>query len=122
MAGSLKWFLYTADSGTQYAVYRDESNLEAVNGAVGDYPDTGGTVTAGLPNNLKPRYASYVSATNTVRRNVICLTAAIFNALAPGATITDQTSGLTLTLVSKTGEKSRLPRGQDTGLTDGDAT
>lgn len=122
MAGSLKWFLYTADSGVQYAVYRDESNLEAVNGAVGDYPDTGSTVTAGLPSNIKPRVASYGSANGLVRRTIICLTAAVFNALAPGATITDASSGLTLTLISKTGEKVRLPKGQDTGQTDTDAT
>lgn len=122
MAGSLKWFIYTADSGTQFCVYRDESNLEAVNGAVGDYPDTGSTVVNGLPSNMKMRTAAYTSANAQVRRVIPCLTAAIYNALAPGATITDQSSGLTLTLVSKQGERVRLPKGQDTGLTDTDAT
>lgn len=122
MAGSLKWFLYTADGGTQFAVFRDESNLEAVNGAVGDYPDTGSTITFALPSNVKMRYASFSNPTNTIRRNVPCLTAAVFNGLAPGATIVDQSSGATLTLVSKTGEKIRLPKGVDTGLTDTDAT
>lgn len=122
MAGSNKWFLYTSDSGTQFAALRDESNVEAVNGTVGDYPDTGGTVTFSLPNNLKPRTATYASPTGTVSRTILCLTQAVFNGILPGATITDAVSGLTLTLRSKRGESIKLPRGIDTGLIDGDAT
>lgn len=122
MAGSNKWFLYTTDSTTQFAIYRDESNIEAVNGAVGDYPDTGSTVQFALPTNVKARIASYANPTNTIVRNVVCLTPAIFNAIAPGATITDAVSGATLTLRSKRGETIKLPKGADTGLVDGDAT
>jgi hypothetical protein len=123
MAGSLKFFVYTSDAGPQYALKRDESNVEAVNGAVGDYPDSGSTVDLELPRNIKPRYATYVSTDGTVRRNIVVLTPALYAGLAGTTpTIVDDTSGLTLTLKTQVGEQRTLPFGADTGLIDGDAT
>ena len=56
MAGSIKWFVYTTDSGQDFALKADESNLEAVNGSVQDMPGTA-TTTFALPRNVKPRKA-----------------------------------------------------------------
>lgn len=122
MAGSIKYFVYTSDSADDWALKRDESNVEAVNGAVQDFPAVPPTQFE-LPRNITPRYATYVSQDGTVRRNVVCLTPAIYNGIETGApTIVDQTSGLTLSLKGKVGERIRLPFGVDTGLTDGDNT
>ena len=121
MAGSLKWFVYTTDAGTDFALYRDESNLEAVNGATGDYAASE-TIVNALPRNIRPRVLVYENTAGTVRREIPALTTTIYNAATPAATITDQVSGDTLALVRKVGEVIRLPKAADTGLTDGDAT
>lgn len=117
MAGSKKWFVYTTSyDGTSFAIELDESNTELAGGAI-DFPN-GGTVVYALPSNVKPRYARYVSAdTLTVRNCVICDPAATVN-----PTIADPVSGQTLTLVATVAEQIRLPRGEDTGLIDSDAT
>jgi hypothetical protein len=121
MAGSNKWFVYTTDDGTDFALFRDESNMEAVNGATGDYTGSS-TVTYSLPRNVKPRNIVYGNAAGTIRRTIPALTTAIYNGIAANATMTDQVSGETLTVVRKVGEVVALPKAADTGLTDGDAT
>lgn len=121
MAGSQKWFVYTTDSGTDFAVYRDESNTETVNGGTQDYVAATTTQFA-LPRNVKPRYITYANAAGTIRRDVIALTTTIYNGIIAGATMTDQVSGETLSFVRKVGEVVRIPFAFDTGLTDGDAT
>lgn len=121
MAGSNKWFVYTADGGTDFALYRDESNMEGVNGATQDYV-AASPVIYSLPGNVKPRVCVFSNPAGTIRRTVVALTQAIYNGMLPGATIVDQVSGETLTLSSKKGETVRLPKAADTGLDDGDAT
>lgn len=121
MAGSLKWFVYTTDAGDDFAIYRDESNLEAVNAGTQDYV-AATPVTYALPNNVKPRTLTYANQAGTVRRNIIALTPTIFNGVARGSTITDAVSGQTLSFVRKNGENVRIPFAFDTGLTDGDDT
>jgi len=121
MAGSRKWFVYTTDLGTDFAIEKDESNTEAVNGGTQDMPDTP-PVDYAIPVNLKPRYARFTSADGTVSRSVVCLTETIFEGLGPGSTFTDATSGKVVILTLKVGERVRIPKGVDTGLTDGDAT
>lgn len=117
MAGSLRAFRYTGDDGETWALLRDESNIEAVNGE-------GGNITSAekykVPSNLKPRSATYANTEGTIRRTVPVLTAATFNGLAPGATITDQVSGDTLQLRFKKGEIVSLLPINDTALNDGD--
>lgn len=123
MAGSRKWFVYTTDAGNDFAIELDESNTEAVNGATQDFPNTGSPATVALPRNIKPRYAVYQNAENTITRKCVALTATILNGLVANVpTITDQVSNQTLILRRIQGEKSRLLFGQDTGLNDGDAT
>ncbi len=121
MAGSMKWFVYTTDNNDTFALWRDESNLEAVNGATGDYPATGGPRYS-IPRNIKPRVITFESVDGLYRRDIVALTPAIFNAVVPGATMVDQVSGETLRFVRKKGEILRQPVGEDTGITDADAT
>ena len=121
MAGSNKWFVYTTDAGTDFALYRDESNMEGVNAGTQDFVDAT-AIQYALPRNVRPRVCVYSNAAGTIRRSVVALTTTIYNGILPGATLTDQTSGTTLTLSSKKGEVVTLPKALDTGLTDGDAS
>lgn len=123
MAGSIKYFVYTDDRGNDWALKRDESNLEQLNAGTQDYPNTGSTITDELPRNITPRYVRYVSDDGNVARNIIALTPTIFAGAATNKpTISDAVSGLTLSIKSQKGEQRRLPFGPDTGLQDGDAT
>lgn len=123
MAGSLKDFVYTADDGATFAIERDESNTEAVNGANSDFLNTS-SAKYRIPSNLKPREAVYQNPDKTVTRKCVCLTQTIYNGVFDNVkTITDQVTGETLSLVALNPEKiKRLPKGNDTGLTDGDDT
>lgn len=123
MAGSIKYFVYTADAGGDWAVKRDESNTEAVNAGIQDMPDANGVAQFELPRNIKPRYARYSNVNNTVSRKIIILTPTIAAGLASGVpTIADSVSGQTLTLREVVGERKVNPMGIDTGLNDGDAS
>lgn len=119
MAGSLKFFKYVADDGTNFAVARDESNVEAVNTGVGIIVTPAEKYK--LPSNVKPRTAVYTSLDSRIRREITVMTPAIFAALDATTPITDQTSGQTLRLKFKKGEQITLPNLADTALNDGDA-
>lgn len=121
MAGSRKWFTYTDDIGTDFAINLDESNTEAVNGANNPYPD-GGTIE-GLPRNIKPREIFYSNAARTRTIRVVALTQTIYNGAISGGvpTITDPVAGTGNLAISRSnGEKRRIPTPLDTGLIDGD--
>lgn len=124
MAGSKKYFVYTADDGTDFALLADESNTEALNGSTQDYAD-GVTVIWELPRNLKPRRVIYGNAAGTRRITCYALTETIFDGAVAGVpTITDPIAGTgTLSIVQIMPEtRKRIPISIDTGLTDGDAT
>lgn len=124
MAGSKKYFVYTANDGTEFALLADESNTEAVNASTQDYAD-GVNILYELPKNLSPRYAEYANAAGTRRIRCYALTATIFTGLAIGVpSITDPIAGTgTLFLRKLQPERlKRLPIALDTGLNDGDAT
>lgn len=124
MAGSKKYFVYTANNGQEFALLADESNTEALNAGTQDYAD-GVSILYELPRNLRPRYAEYANATKTRKVRCYALTAAIFTGAATGVpTITDPIAGTgTLSLVKLEPERlKRLPIALDTGLTDGDAS
>lgn len=122
MAGSLKWFQYTDDLGSIYALFCDESNVEAVNGAV-DYTGTPLLVDA-VPRNVRPRYAVYGTTDGLRTIKVPVMTPTIYTGLSGSApTIPDPiTSGITLVLLRIRPEIRRLPIPNDTGLQDGDIT
>lgn len=124
MAGSKKYFVYTLDDGSDFALLADESNTEAVNGGTQDYAD-GVTIRYTLPKNVVPRRLIYANAARTRKITCYALTQTIFNG-APGAvpTITDPIAGVgSLSLIQiKPESLKQLPIALDTGLDDGDAT
>ena len=122
MAGSNKWFIYTTDSGADYALQLDESNTEAVNAGSQDYLNDA-TVVFAVPRNVRPRYAVFENAAGTRSIRCVALTPEIYAAI-PGTvtTITDPIAGGTLSLKRIRPEVITLPFGVDTGLNDGDAT
>jgi hypothetical protein len=120
MAGSRKYFVYTDDIGTEYAINLDESNTEAVNGSSLGF--ISGTTNM-LPRNVKPREIFYSNAARTRTIRCVALTPTIYaGAIAGGvATITDPIAGTgNLGLTRANGERRTLPVPLDTGLTDGD--
>jgi len=124
LAGSKKYFVYTTDAGTDFALLADESNTEALNGGTQDYAD-GVTVQYELPRNLKPRRVIYGNAAGTRRITCYALTEAVYDGAVAGVpTITDPIAGTgNLTIVDIIPEiRKRIPIAIDTGLTDGDAT
>jgi hypothetical protein len=124
MAGSNKWFVYTTDAGTDFALYADESNTEAVNGATQDYV-AGVAIQYALPKNVTPRTAYYRSADGNRTIKCYALTQTIYGGIPANVTsIGDPiTPGSTLGLIRLRPEViKRLPFAGDTGLNDGDAT
>lgn len=126
MAGSIKWFVYDSDSGSQYAFRADESNTEAVNGSEGDYTNTS-SVTIALPRNITPRTATYSNPERTVVRKIIVVNPATYTDIVNGDTaqsidVNVEGSTFTLGLTATQGESFRRPTPVDTGQTDGDDT
>lgn len=121
MAGSLKWFEYTANTTDVFAIFMDESNGEAVGNV--DYT-AGSTAVYKLPGNVDPRYARYSSSDNRYGRNIACSTEAILTACPATIDVQDGNGGtVTLSLRQRVGEVVRLlPTDVDTGIDDGDAT
>lgn len=124
MAGSKKYFVYTTNAGTDFALLADESNTEALNGGTQDYAD-GVSIIYELPKNLKPRRIIYGNAAGTRRITCYALTEAIFDGAVAGVpSITDPIAGTgSLTIVDVIPEiRKRIPISIDTGLNDGDVT
>jgi len=120
MAGSLRWFTYTSDDGTDWAIFADESNVEAANPVVGQ-----GGAPPGQnykpPSNLKLRYAVYANQEGTRTVRVPILTPGIYVALDNADTIPDIDGNGTLAFIRKRPEViSPTPSVFDTGLNDGD--
>lgn len=122
MAGSIKWFVYTTDNGTDFAIEADESNVEALAAGTQDYPESGNPPVFAVPINLKARYAVFSNDAGTRRIKVPIITQTIYNALDGNSTMVDPISGGNLKLLYKRPEIIRLPKGKDTGLTDSDDT
>lgn len=124
MAGSLKWFVYTDDSGTDYGIYLDESNTEVVNANVGDYAS--GPLPNAVPRNIKVREVFYTNPARTRTIRCVPLSQTVYNGIIQGGvpTIPDpiDSGGPDLGLIRGNGERRRLPVPLDSGLTDGDAS
>lgn len=121
MAGSLRWFTYISDDGTDWSIFLDESNTEAANPVAGQ---NGAPVGQNYkpPSNLKPRYAVYGNQAATRQIRVVILNQTIYNALDNADTIPDPfDAGGTLAFIRKRPEViSPVPSVFDTGLNDGD--
>lgn len=126
MVGSKQYFLYTTNAAQDFVIQIDESNAEAMGGV---NPTVGSLILYGIPKNLKPRYARYVTASGARSRNIpICDETVISSALPATLTTNAADQGSVTppaeniyrlkTLVGEVfANQSALP---DTGLTDGD--
>jgi hypothetical protein len=125
MSGSLTWRTYTGDNGTQYSVFRDESNSESV-ASTGVAPLLGAFVVGapGLPATIKQRYVNTSLSTNSaIKKRFVIGTVSAFGAIVAGTTITENTTPAQVwNVTGKVGERQRIPTSVDTGQTDGDAT
>jgi hypothetical protein len=123
MAGSRKWFVYTADNGTDYAIEADESNVEALAAGTQDYPEIGTPPIHAVPRNIKPRYAVFGGIPGQSNIKVPIITRTIYDALSGASSMADPLDpDATLPLLYKKPEEIKLPKGRDTGKTDGDAS
>jgi hypothetical protein len=120
MAGSNKWFTYTSNDGTDWALKADESNVEGIMGSVGSGAPAGQLYKP--PRNLRPRFAVFGNAAGTRQIKVPVLTETVYNALSAEDTIPDGVAGTgTLNFIRKRPELIfDSPTAFDTGLTDGD--
>lgn len=119
MAGSNRKFRYTSDDGEDYAINRDESNTEVLNGTTAIPSDVGS-----LPDGYVTRYALLRSTTTGKQRKIVVLTPDIFAALDGGSDYTLQVvgdaDGETFRVSSLIGEKRQGLFIDDSGDTDGD--
>lgn len=122
MAGSKRFFNYTADNGIVYALSLDESNTEAVNGAAAAVPAAAARSIIPRSIGMNPRRFYYANSAGTRIISCIVLTPAIY-AGTPPATIPDTLAGgaATLNFIRRTAEKFPGIRWADTGQQDTDA-
>lgn len=124
MAGSLKWFKYTTDTGAEFGIYMDESNGEVV-GNTDFAPLVDDAVIYALPRNVKPRTALYRSTDGKVSRRIAVTESNATIATLPSSftvAAIDGNPAYQVNLQSFRGEEVRRIVGFDTGLDDGDAT
>lgn len=120
---SKRWFPYTNDDGSVYAVLRDESNTELVDATADAAVAPSGTEP--LPNGIKARYVTLRNAAGQIKDCTV-LTTAIYNGLSlsqafAGTNEDGTVAGDSWVLIRKTPEIARRqPVNFDTGLLDGD--
>ena len=131
MTGSIKWYVYTADDNTEFAGKMDEGWLEAVVSAAGasagtaDYTTTS-TAVYSIPRNLKERHVLLSSIDGKKKARVVVPTQAMLNAIDNTGTfsVNDPANGgnIDMRVTLKVGERTAIPRPDDTRIQDGDAT
>jgi hypothetical protein len=128
MSGSLKWTYYQSDDNENWALFRDESNLEGIALADTDVDiSSGSTIKYSLPRNVEPRFAIYKSTTTVKTRKITIPTRAMYDDLAVGGNLIGSRSfpedGETFVIQSLSPERIRpIIISNDTQLNDGDAT
>lgn len=115
MAGSIRWYVYTSDAGTDFAIQADKSNIAAVNASGASAP--GALPLAAVPRNIRPRYALFSDTTGTITRKVVLLKPSDVANLSNTASFVPQGETATVRLSSLVGEKITLPKLADTGQT-----
>lgn len=127
MAGSLKYFVYTTDTGNDFGILMDEDHGEAI-------PNADVTTTPsglyGIPVNLTPRYARYQSTSGKRSLSiVICDETLSSDDLPQTITITsangevsEDATDNSFNLSALFGERFKPIKAVDTNLTDGDAS
>ena len=124
MAGSIKWFKYTTDSGDVFGIRMDESNGEVMGNTDIESP-TDDSVVYALPRNVNPRSALFRSADGLVsRRIVVCDKDADITTVTSSFTVPaqDGNPAVVMQLKSFRGEEVARITSVDSGLSDGDAT
>ncbi len=123
MAGSIKFFRYTINGGTNFAIKMDESNGEAIGNTdliEADLP------IQELPKNIKPRYVLYRSSDGLTSRRIPVTGNTIDITDLPAAiTVASPivaAAGIILNRQSLVGEVQRPVVAIDTAQLDGDAT
>ncbi|MEB3282366.1 MAG: hypothetical protein VKK42_25960 [Lyngbya sp.] len=127
MAGSLKWFIYTTDTGNNMGHFMDEDWGELM-GNTDVTTDPSGLY--GIPMNLEPRYALYRSNSGARQLKVVVGDNTATSDTLPQTITVDATNGEvseqatdnTFYLSTLIGERYRPVIAVDTGLIDGDAT
>jgi hypothetical protein len=115
MAGSKRWYVYTTNNGTDFAINLDESNTAETSATPTFWGSTDSIFT--LPRNIRPRGYYYESSTSTRRIFLTFLTQTDFDA-APASIDDPLTAGATLVRGTPREERRRpVPRPFDTGLT-----
>lgn len=116
MAGSRAWFVYTDDDDTQSAVLLDEDTGSLA--GLGFTPYDGTTPLDLLPKGFRMRYVNAVQTTGAGAgyryRAVPCGTSE--SDIYSGTTPTFTLNGLTYSVTSTRGERSRKPTAINTGL------
>lgn len=116
MAGSRAWYVYVDDDETEYGVQLDEDT--GASDVLGFEPYTGTPALTQLPKGTEMRYVNCVQTTGQGagfrNRPFPCGTrdADAFSGDAP----TFEINGLTYSVTSTRGEKSRKPTATNTGL------
>jgi hypothetical protein len=133
MAGSLKWFQYTDDSGTNYSQNIDESNGLGTIGGIRMSLNRS-AASPNLPTKLKRRYVNaFVTALPAIKRrfwigNPLAIPQILQGGAMLAAVYPSPTDGTPVTapwtITSYRGEKNSPPpalntTAGDTGLTDG---
>lgn len=127
MAGSIKAFVYTTDTGGTFGVQMDEDWGELVANADVTTDPSG---LYGMPKNLQPRTARYRASTGTRQLEIIICDPDKTSDDLPQTITISATNGEPseiagenlLALTSFKGEVFTPIRAVDTGLIDGDAT
>jgi hypothetical protein len=120
MTGSRRWFGYTGDSGTKYAIEQDESVAESVALALGAVAEGAIPINATGRLPIRCRYINVFKVVDdiTIRRRFIVGTIAAFTAIeaARSATI----DGALWSVSSTVGERRKVIPLTDSEQLDGD--
>lgn len=124
MAGSNRKFKYVSDDGNEYAIFRDESNTEALNADfedVGTIPDN---TIGSLKDFYETRYALLQQVSNpNIKRKVTILSPDIFASLDGGTDFSLAVVGAVsqnFRVTSLIGERRLRLFSGDSGQNDGD--
>lgn len=124
MAGSNRKFKYVSDDGSEYSIFRDESNTETLNSDfedVGTIPDN---TVGSLKDFYETRYALLQQVSNpNIKRKVTILSPDIFAGLDGGTDFSLAVVGATaqnFRITSLIGERRLRLFSGDSGQNDGD--
>jgi hypothetical protein len=104
MSGSMSWFDYKTDVGTNFAVKMDTSNGVAV----GNTPAAAGTDT--LPKYVTPRYFMYQDATGLRKRKIVVSDPLTFAAPPVTIALGAETGPIEFKFIYSRGEKASRSR------------